>query len=123
MIKFLGGTAAVFVLGYLGTFIGWWGIALIAAIVGFATQIHGGLSFLSGLLGGALFFGVYAYLLDSANGSQLSSMMAEVLKFNPFLPTVAIGGLLAGLGMLTGKYARDAFFGVQTKPKYRGRYR
>lgn len=123
MIKFLGGTVAIFLFGYLGTFFGWWGIVLVATIVGFAVQIHGGLSFLSGLIGGALFFGVYAYCLDSANGSQLSGMMAEVLSFNPFWPTVAIGGLLAALGMLTGKYARDTFFGVEAKPKYRGRYR
>lgn len=123
MIKFLGGTFAIFLFGYLGTFFGWWGIALVAIIVGFAVQIHGGLSFLSGLIGGALFFGVYAYLLDSANGSQLSGMMEEVLLFNPFWATIAIGGLLGGLGMLTGKYARDAFLGEQTKPKYRGRYR
>lgn len=123
MIKFLGGTVAIFLFGYLGTFFGWWGIVLVATIVGFAIQIHGGLSFLSGLIGGALFFGMYAYFLDSANGSQLSGMMTEVLSFNPFWPTVAIGGLLAGLGMLTGKYARDTFLGVETKPRYRGRYR
>lgn len=123
MIKFLGGTVAIFLFGYLGTFFGWWGIALVAAIVGFAIQINGGLSFLSGLLGGALFFGVYAYLLDSANGSQLSNMMGQILPLNVFWTTVAIGGLLAGLGMLTGKYARDAFLGEQSKPKYRGRYR
>lgn len=123
MIKFLGGTVAIFLFGYLGTFFGWWGIVLVAAIVGFALQIHGGLSFLSGLLGGALFFGVYAYLLDSANQSQLSDMMGQILPFNVFWLTVAIGGLLAGLGMLTGKYTRDAFLGEQSKPKYRGRYR
>ena len=123
MIKFLGGTVAIFLFGYLGTFFGWWGIVLVATIVGFAVRIHGGLSFLSGLLGGALFFAAYTYLLDSANGSQLSGMMTEVLKFDPFLPTVAISGLLAGLGMITGKYARDTFFGVEAKPKYRRRYR
>jgi hypothetical protein len=123
MIKFLGGTLAIFLFGYLGTFFGWWGIVLIAVIVGFAVQIHGGLSFLSGLIGGALFFGVYAYLLDSANASQLSDMMGQVLPFNVFWVTIAIGGLLGGLGMLTGKYARDAFLGEQSKPKYRGRYR
>ncbi|WMX13009.1 MULTISPECIES: hypothetical protein [unclassified Aureispira] len=123
MIKFLGATLAIFVLGYFGTFIGWWGIVVVAAVTGFIVQIQGGLSFLSGLLGGALFFGLYTYYLDNANGGQLSGMMTEVLKFNPFLPTVAIGALLAGLGMLTGKYARDAFFGEQKKPKYRGRYR
>lgn len=121
--KFLGGTFAIFLFGYLGTFVGWWGIVLVAGIVGFAVQIHTGLSFLSGLLGGALFFGVYAYLLDTANESQLSTMMAEVLTFSPFWPTVAIGALLAGLGMVTGKYARDAFLGEQRVPKYRGKYR
>ncbi|MBL4648846.1 MAG: hypothetical protein JKY03_03875 [Aureispira sp.] len=123
MIKFLGGILAIFLFGYLGTFFGWWGIVLVAIVVGFALQIKGGWSFLSGLLGGALFFGVYTYILDSRNGSQLSGMMQEVLTFPPFWPTVAIGGLLGGLGMITGKYARDTFLGVETKPKYRGRYR
>ena len=123
MIKFLGAIIAIFLFGYLGTFFGWWGIVLVAAIVGFAVQIHGGWSFLSGFLGGALFFGGYTYFLDSANSSQLSTMMEEVLTFNPFWPTVAIGGLLAGLGMLTGKYARDVFLGVEKKPKYRRRYK
>lgn len=122
-IKFFGSTLAVFVLGYLGAFIGWWGIALVAGIVGFAVQSHGSLSFLSGLLGGGLFFGLYAYLLDSANEGQLSTMMEEVLSFHPFWPTVLVGALLGGLGMLTGKYARDAFLGEQKVPKYRGKYR
>lgn len=121
--KFLAGTFAIFLFGYFGTFFGWWGIVLVAGIVGFMIQIHVGLTFLSGLLGGALFFGCYAYLLDSANESQLSTMMVEVLKFHPFWPTVLIGALLGGLGMITGKYARDAFLGEQRVPKYRGKYR
>ncbi|BDS10211.1 NfeD family protein [Aureispira anguillae] len=121
--KFFGAIGAIFLMGYLGTFIGWWGIALVAGIVGFVLQIQSGLSFFSGFLGGALFFGFYAYLLDSANESQLSTMMAEVLTFHPFWPTVAIGAILGGLGMLTGKYARDAFGGEQRAPKYRGKYR
>ena len=34
MIKFLGGTVAIFLFGYLGTFFGWWGIVLIFHAVG-----------------------------------------------------------------------------------------
>ncbi len=123
MKKFLGGLVAVLLLGYLGTLVAWWGLALVAAFVGFAISQHGGWSFLSGFLGGALFFGLYASYLDNANEGQLSSMMTEVLKFDPFWPTVAIGGLLGGLGMLLGKYTHDVFLGEKKTPKYRGKYR
>lgn len=123
MTKFLIAVVSIVVLGYLGTFLGWWGIVLVAAMVGFAVQIHGGLSFLGGLLGGGLFFGIYINIIDQANEGQLSAIMSEMLPFNPFLVTVAIGGLLAAMGMLVGKYARDAFLGEQRNVRYRGRYR
>lgn len=123
MKKFIVGLLAVLLLGYLGTLVAWWGLALVAACVGFALQEHGVASFLCGFLGGALFFGGYAYYLDTANQGQLSSMMTEVLTFPPFWPTVVVGGLLGGLGMLTGKYTRDVLFGEKKKVKYRGKYR
>jgi|GEM_PF-3092749 len=123
MKDILTGILAILVLGYLGTFIGWWGIAVVAAIVGFALQMHGGMSFLSGFVGGALFFGVYTYYLDSANEQILSTLIGEVVAFQPFLPTVLIGALLAAMGMLTGKYGRDAILGERREAKYRGRYR
>jgi hypothetical protein len=47
-------------LGYLGTFIGWWGLLVVAAFIGFVLQMHGLQSFLTGMVGGALFFGLYA---------------------------------------------------------------
>lgn len=122
-MKLLGSIVAIVILGYLGTFIGWWGIALIAGIVGFIAQIHGSLSFLGGFVGGALFFFIYTYSIDSANEGMLSSMMTEALKFNPFWPTVLIGALLGAMGMLTGKYARDVIFGEQRMAKYRGKYK
>lgn len=123
MKKFLVGLMAVLLLGYLGTLVAWWGLALVAALVGFALHEHGGSTFLSGFLGGSLFFGLYAYYLDTTNQGQLSTMMAEVLPFHPFWPTVILGGLLGSLGMLTGKYAHDVFFGEKKVPKYRGKYR
>lgn len=123
MRNLLVGFLAVLLLGYLGTLVAWWGLALVAAFVGFALHEHGGVSFLSGFLGGALFFALYAYYLDSINKQQLSSMMTDVLQFNPFWPTVVIGGLLGGLGMLIGKYTHDIFWGEKKIPKYRGKYR
>lgn len=123
MKNILVGILAIFFLGYLGTFIGWWGIVIIAAIVGFVLQMHGGVSFLTGLLGGALFFGVYTYYLDTANEQILSSMLDGLIPVQPFWTTVLIGALLAAMGMLTGKYGRDAFMGERRVAKYRGKYR
>jgi hypothetical protein len=122
MVKFWGSATAIFVFGYLGTFVGWWGLVVIAAIIGFIFQMHGFKSFLSGFIGGAVFFGTYAFILDAANESRLSAMMTELLKFDPFWPTVLIGAFLGGLGMLCGKYMRDVFSSDQKYIKYRGKY-
>ena len=67
MIQFWVSATAIFVFGYLGTFIGWWGLVVVAAIVGFIFQMQGFKSFLSGFIGGAVFFGTYAIILDVAN--------------------------------------------------------
>ena len=122
MVNFWASAAAIFVFGYLGTIIGWWGLVVIAAIIGFIFQMHGFKSFLSGFIGGAVFFGAYTLILDAANESKLSAMMTELLEFDPFWPTVLIGALLGGLGMLCGKYLRDVFGGEQKKIRYRGKY-
>lgn len=122
MKSFVLSILAIALFGYIGSCIAWWGIVLIALIVGFIAQIHGGLSFLSGFFGGALFFGAYTYYLDTMNEKILSTMMAEVLKFDPFLPTVLIGAVLGGMGMITGKYLRDSLFGEKKVVRYRGKY-
>ncbi len=122
MKKYIYAIGLLVLLGYAGTFIGWWGLLIVAAVVGFVFQMHGLQSFLIGMIGGALFFGIYAYWLDLYNESQLSTKMAALLKFDAFLPTLLIGALLGGLGMLCGKYCRDLFFGEQKKNRYRGKY-
>ena len=122
MVKFWGSVTAIFVFGYFGTFVGWWGLVIIATIVGYIFQMHGFKSFLSGFIGGGLFFGTYAFILDHANESRLSAMMAELLKFDPLGATVLIGAFLGALGMLCGKYLRDVFGGEQKNIKYRGKY-
>lgn len=122
MKKNIIGIVLILMLGYWGSFIGWWGLLVVAAVVGYGLQLHGFQSFISGLLAGGLFFGLYAYFLDYANQSQLSTKMTELLKFDPLIPTIIIGALLGGLGMLTGKYIRDLTLGEQKKDRYRGKY-
>lgn len=123
MGKFLIGLAAVIIFGYLGGLIAWWGIALIGAIVGFALQMNAGLSFLNGLLGGGIFTAIHCMVIDSANQSLLSTKMEVLLQFNPFAVAVLIGALLCAMGMVTGKYLRDATLGEVKKSRYRTRYR
>ena len=123
MRNFLIGVIAIVLLGYFGGFTAWWGVALVALIVGFALPMHGGLSFSAGALGGSLFFGIYAMVLDSANASILSSKINQVFPFDTFVATVAIGALLGALGMISGKYLRDVVLGEPQKGKHRNRYR
>ena len=122
MMKFFAAASAIVVFGYSGTFLGWWGLVVVAAIVGFFVQINGLQSFVSGFLGGAVFFTIYVLLIDSANEARLSGMMTELLQFDPFFPTVLIGAVLGGLGMLSGKYLRDIISGENKKVRYRGKY-
>ena len=122
MIKFFTAASAIVVFGYFGTFLGWWGLVVVAAIIVFVFQLHGLQSFCSGFIGGTLFFLIYVLLLDSANEGRLSGMMTELLQFNPFIPTLFIGAFLGGLGMLSGKYLRDLITGENKQVRYRGKY-
>ncbi len=128
MGRFFIGLIAVATLGWLGSFIlPWWGIALVATIVGFALQMHGGLSFLCGFLSlGGLYF-IYANMINNANAGLLISKLAVIFGSSPralFWATVLIGALLGGLGMLSGKFGRDAILGPKEQMnRYRGKYR
>ena len=123
MKEFLVGIVLTVLLGYPGSLLAWWGIVWVGLGIGLVLHRHALVAFGSGFLAGALFFGGYAYWLDQQNGQQLSAMMEQVLKFDPFLPTVLVGGLLAAMGTLTGKYARDVLFGERKVARYRGKYR
>ncbi|MCP4438545.1 MAG: hypothetical protein GY810_06335 [Aureispira sp.] len=124
MGHFFIGLIALASLGWLGSFIlPWWGIALIAAIIGFALQMHGVLSFLCGILAtGGLYF-VHLNMINTANEGLLVSKIAVIFNIGSpsllFWISLLIGALLGGLGMLTGKYGRDAILG----PKETGRRR
>ena len=69
-------------------------------------------SFLAGFIAIALLWGGMAYFIDQANASVLSEKMASLLRVKGLIPlsssmlmiglTALIGGLLGGLGSLSG---------------------
>lgn len=124
-MKFLAGMGIFATLAILSSFIlPWWGFVLIAMGIGAALNLHGGLSFLCGFLTMALVWGIHTWLIDSANGGQLSAKMASLLQFGSATTlwwiTLLIGGLLGGLGMLTGKFGRDMVLGASAgKARYK----
>lgn len=89
----------------------WWVMAPLAAIFGFFQPQRPAAAFATGLASGtALWYGVAAWL-SWANGGILIGRMAKVFQLTDpswlFVATGFIGGLLAGLGMMTGSMARD----------------
>lgn len=78
-----------------------------------------GKSFLLALVAGFLLWYSNAWLADSANEGLLSArvgLLFQGLKgWQLLLVTGLLGGILAGLGAMTGQLARDLFVGGQPK--------
>lgn len=91
----------------------WWGLAPIAFIVSWIFRLPGLGAFFSGLIAGALLWGSAAYFPDAANGSALSAKVGQIFQgissSGLLYVTALIGGLLGGMGALTGQWARDMF--------------
>lgn len=127
--SFFVGLLAIGGLGWLGSFIlPWWGIALIAACIGFVLQMHGALSFLCGFLATGTLYFIHINMINNANEGLLSGKIATIFGISSpsllFWVSILIGSLLGALGMLTGKYSRDAILGPkEANNRYRGRYR
>lgn len=98
--------------GFLLTlFFPWWSVVILSFIVGFSMKVKGWQAFLGGFAGmSALWIG-YAGILDFQNGAILSQRVSELFQLsNPsYLVhlTGFIGGLLGGMGALTGRLFRD----------------
>ena len=52
MKEFLSGIVLTILLGYLGTFVAWWGVVLVGLVIGFVIHRHGGVALASGFLCG-----------------------------------------------------------------------
>jgi len=101
-------TSAVSLL--LQLFLPWWSIVIAAALVGMAIPLARFQSFISGFLGIAAVWWVYACIIDVRNQSILSGKIAEIFHLgSPALLILACGllaGMVGGFAALTGSEAR-----------------
>lgn len=91
----------------------WWSVA-IAAFVGSVLVEQSPLrSFGSGFAALFLVWGIHAFVIDIMNEQLLSGRIAHLLNLgHPFfvwIITAIVGGLLGGMGALTGSYVRVTF--------------
>ncbi|MFK7773047.1 MAG: hypothetical protein AB8F94_12950 [Saprospiraceae bacterium] len=104
------GIIALILLGLLvHQFTPWWSIVIVAAIIGGVFNKHAGKSFLIGFIGVFLLWGIAAYQMDVANESILSTRMGEIFGANMIVVTALLGGLLGGMGALTGTLGQRLF--------------
>jgi hypothetical protein len=102
----------------------WWSIAPIAAIASVIFPQSPGLSFSTAFAAGTFVWWSSAFFLDLNNAGLLSAKIGQLfLGLKPaylLMITGSLGGILAGLGGLTGSFLRSVIFPPQQK-RYRGK--
>ncbi|GAB3778506.1 hypothetical protein GCM10028818_27550 [Spirosoma horti] len=91
----------------------WWSLAIVAFIICFWRSPGGGWAFLSGFVGIALVWLVYATIIHTRTDGVFTGRMSELLfKTNasvlPLLVTALVGGLVGGLAGLSGYFVKQA---------------
>jgi len=91
----------------------WWSVAPIGALAGWLFPQPATRGFFVAFLGGVLLWVSAAYLQDVPNEGVLSARIGTLFmgisRWHVLLITGVLGGLLAGLGYLTGHAAGKAF--------------
>ena len=111
-MKFISAVFLTAVLSFIsGLFLPWWFIAVVALLVAVLVHQHAGKAFLSGFIGAMILWVFLAWWIDIKNNGVLSKKIAQVLPlggsaFLLILVTGIIGGLVAGLGAMSGSYLR-----------------
>jgi hypothetical protein len=106
--------ASLTILGFLvGHFGYWWGVAIVAAILSFLFQLNPLTSFGIGFSSVSLMWATYATVLNMINKGEMAAKIGALIGGLPTLQliviTAGIGGILGGLGALTGSFGRDLF--------------
>ena len=113
-MKFIAATLLTLLLAFIsGLFLPWWFIAITSLLVALLVHQKAGKAFAAGLLGVFLLWAGIAFIIDLKNHGILSHKIAAILPLggNSFLLIVVtglIGGLVAGLGAMTGSYLRSS---------------
>jgi len=100
----------------------WWSIAIVAFSVCFWRSTRGGQAFLSGFLGIAAVWLLYALLIHLRTEGVFTGRMGLLLFKSesaalPLLVTVILGGLVGGLSGLTGFLIRRATNPIVSTPR------
>jgi hypothetical protein len=94
-------------------FLPFWAVAIVAGTVGlFFFYENSAVSFAAGFAAASLLWSGYAGFLNATNLNLLSGKMGELFHINgSYLVylTGMVGGLLGGLGAMTGSLARKLF--------------
>ena len=112
-MKFIVALVLTALLGFAAPlFLAWWSFAITSLVVALAIHQKHWKAFLSGFAALFLSWGIYAFILDNANGHLLSKKIAQLLNLGDspvalLLITAFIGGLVSGLAALTGSLARQ----------------
>lgn len=117
-------------LGFVLTmFLPWWSVAILAFVIGFSLKVDGWQAFLAGFAGMMGLWMTYAIFMDYQNGAILSTKVAELFQLpqSNYLIYITgfIGGLIGGMGALTGRYFRDVIMpekGRYGRRRRRSRY-
>lgn len=95
----------------------WWAVAVTAGIIAFLFNTSTK-SFWTGFVGVGMLWFVLAFQMNLANGGVLASKMGRLFgeslsvsltSTHLIYATAVIGGLVGGLGAMTGNYARKLF--------------
>ena len=91
----------------------------LAAAAGWVFPLSAGKCFSAAFAAGALLWYANAFVLDNANEGLLSAKVGLLFQgtkgWQLLIVTGVLGGILTGLGAMTGRMARDVF--VVNKPK------
>ena len=119
-MRFIIGLVLVGLFAYFSPMIlPWWGIAPLAALIGFATGAKWWQSLLYGITATGLVWGIYTYGINNANEGILSSSMAKLLNLDGgsvlVMMTAVLGALLGGLGAFSGSLLREGIMPIKEK--------
>ncbi|MHA4842647.1 hypothetical protein ACX0G7_00725 [Flavitalea antarctica] len=111
-MRFILSVLIILILNYvLGLFLPWWIIAIVGFLSGYLIVQATVKSVLSGLIAGFVLWSVLALFIDIANEQVLSKKIAGLFRLpQPWLMIIVtgfIGGLVTGMGALTGSLLRS----------------
>lgn len=121
-MRFIAQTVLTGLLAFaLSLYLPWWSIAVAALVVSLVLGLRPGASFLSGFLSIFLLWGGMALLRSHLNEHILARRFSPMVLGveDPYLLiglTALIGGLVAGMGALTGSLFRNTVTTPDTEP-------